>query len=304
MASAMEIVKEDRKALASKIVGMMQQGYFFNKEEWNREALRPQNPLSNVKYKGGNRLRLMTMVIEHGYKDPRWATARQYSEKGYFIKKGEHGVLCEKWIFEKQKKVKDQDGQDTYETVKLDRPQVSFFRVFNAEQVQNFPDYKGKEYVEPDLDKLIDQIISTSECPIREIAQDRSFYDPAADEITLPLRSTFKDQTSFAKTLLHEMAHSTGAASRLNRPFHDVFGSEGYAKEEMRAEIGALFTETDLGIHLAGEHYEDHSDYLKSWISVIKDDYNEFFHACSDAEKISERLVGNYEKRYPKALIH
>ena len=68
--------------------------------------------------------------------------------------------------------------------------------------------------------------------------------------------------------------------------------------EELRAEIGALFTETDLGIHLAGEHYEDHSDYLKSWIGVIKDDYNEFFRACADAEKISDRLIGNYTKKY------
>ena len=298
MASAMEVVKEDRKALVEKIIGMMKQGYFFNKEEWDRAALRPQNPLSNVQYKGGNRLRLMTMVVEHGYTDPRWATARQYAQKGYYIKKGEHGVLCEKWIVEKQKKVKDQDGRDIYETVQLDRPQVSFFRVFNAEQVQNFPNYNGKECTEPDLDKLIDQIISTSECPVRELAQERSYYDPAEDEITLPLRSTFKDRTSFAKTVLHEMAHSTGAASRLNRPFDGVFGSEGYAKEEMRAEIGALFTEADLGIHLAGEHYEDHSDYLKSWIGVIKDDYNEFFRACSDAEKISDRLIGNYRKKY------
>ena len=94
------------------------------------------------------------------------------------------------------------------------------------------------------------------------------------------------------------MSHSTGAPGRLNRKTCGPFGSEGYAKEELRAEIGALFTETDLGIHLAGEHYEDHSDYLRSWIGVIQNDYNEFFRACADAEKISERLVGNYTKKY------
>ena len=225
MAGAFEVVMSERKALVDKIIGMMQQGYFFNKEEWNRASLRPQNPLSNVKYKGGNRLRLMAMVIENGYTDPRWATARQYSQKGYFIKKGEHGVLCEKWIFEKQKKVKDKNGNETFETVPLDKPQVSYFRVFNAEQVQDFPKFSKGEYEEPDMDRMIDQIISTSECPIHEIAQDRSFYSPSTDEIFLPLRSQFKDQTSFAKTVLHEMAHSTGAASRLNRPFHGVFGS-------------------------------------------------------------------------------
>ena len=144
MPGAFEIVMDERKALVDKIIGMMKQGYFFNKEEWDRASLRPQNPLSKVQYKGGNRLRLMAMVVEHGYTDPRWATARQYSEKGYFIKKGEHGVLCEKWIFEKQKKVKDQNGNVSFETVQLERPQVSFFRVFNAEQVQDFPSFSRR----------------------------------------------------------------------------------------------------------------------------------------------------------------
>ena len=298
MPGAFEIVMDERKNLVDKIIGMMKQGYFFNKEEWDRASLRPQNPLSKVQYKGGNRLRLMAMVVEHGYTDPRWATARQYSEKGYYIRKGEHGVLCEKWIFEKQKKVKEQNGDKSFETVQLERPQVSFFRVFNAEQVQDFPKFSRDEYPEPEIDKIIDRIIDTSECPIHEIAQDRSFYSPAADEIYLPLRSQFKDQTSFAKTLLHELAHSSGHSSRLNRQFGGPFGSEGYAKEELRAEIGALFTETDLGLPLSGEHYEDHSDYLRSWISVIQNDYNEFFRACADAEKISDRLVSNYTKKY------
>ncbi|WP_268892558.1 zincin-like metallopeptidase domain-containing protein, partial [Porcincola intestinalis] len=112
----------------------------------------------------------------------------------------------------------------------MDRPQVSFFRVFNAEQVQDFPGFSRNECPEPEIDTVIDRIIDTSECPIHEIAQDRSFYSPSLDEIYLPLRSQFKDQTSFAKTLLHELAHMTGAASRLNRKFGGPFGSEGYAK--------------------------------------------------------------------------
>jgi antirestriction protein ArdC len=77
-----------------------------------------------------------------------------------------------------------------------------------------------------------------------------------------------------------------------------IFGSAEYAKEELRAEIGALFTEADLGISLKGEHYEDHSDYLRSWIGVLENDYNEFFRACADAEQIAKRLVGNYTKKY------
>lgn len=100
------------------------------------------------------------------------------------------------------------------------------------------------------------------------------------------------------KTLLHEMSHSSGAPGRLNRDMGGMFGSDSYAKEELRAEIGSLFTGFDLGLKLNAEHYEDHSDYLKSWISVLKNDYNELFRACADAEKISERLVANYCRKY------
>ena len=91
------------------------------------------------------------------------------------------------------------------------------------------------------------------------------------------------------------MCHSTAAPDRLNRSISGTFGSSEYAKEELRAEIGALFTESDLQVPLQGEHFEDHSDYLRSWISALKDDYNEFFRACADAERISSFLLSNYK---------
>ncbi len=302
MAGAFSIVMEERKALVDKIITMMKRdgGFFHNASEWDRAALRPQNPLSKVWYRGGNRMKLMAVVTERGYRDPRWCTAKQLFEKGYRIKTGEHGIICEKWIFEKEKKTKDQHGNIVKEKVQLDRPQVMYFRVFNGEQVEDFPEFvpQAMPENETELGKMIDQIIDTSECPIIEAAQDRAYYSPSQDKIVLPLRSMFKDEESFAKTAIHEMSHSSGHPSRLNRPLGNMFGSEGYAKEELRAEIGALFTKADLGISLKGEHYEDHSDYLRSWIGVLQNDYNEFFRACADAEQIAKRLIGNYTKKY------
>ena len=302
MAGAFAIVMGERKALVDRIITMMKRdgGFFHNASEWDQAALRPQNPLSKVWYRGGNRMKLMAIVTEKGYRDPRWATAKQLFEKGYHIRAGEHGTICEKWIFEKEKKTRDKYGNIVKEVVRLDRPQVMFFRVFNGEQVEDFPEYVPPERVEDktQLGKMIDQIIDTSECPVLEAAQDRAYYSPSQDKIVLPLRGMFKDEESFAKTVIHEMGHSTGHPDRLKRPLRGIFGSAEYAKEELRAEIGALFTEADLGILLKGEHYEDHSDYLRSWISVLEDDYNEFFRACADAEQIAKRLVGNYTKKY------
>lgn len=299
MAGAYEIVMEQRRELVDKIVKMMKQGRFFgNQPEWNNSMLCPANPLSQVRYRGGNRLRLMAAVVEHGYTDPRWATARQYSKNGFRIKKGEHGIPCEKWIFTKEKVIDHGDGPVSKEIIELEHPQVSYFTVFNAQQVEDFPEFEGTQKDETDFGRLINNLIDTSECPIMELAQTRAFYSGLKDQIVLPLRSQFKDEESFAKTLIHEMSHSTGHPSRLARSMGGTFGSPDYAKEELRAEIGALFMESDLGIALKGEHYEDHSDYLRSWIAVLEDDYNELFRACADAERITERLMTNYRRKY------
>jgi len=170
LAGAFSIVMEERKALVDKIITMMKRdgGFFHNASEWDRAALRPQNPLSKVWYRGGNRMKLMAVVTERGYRDPRWCTAKQLFEKGYRIKTGEHGIICEKWIFEKEKKTKNQHGNIVKEKVQPDRPQVMYFRVFNGEQVEDFPEFvpQAMPENETELGKMIDQIIDTSECPI------------------------------------------------------------------------------------------------------------------------------------------
>lgn len=142
--------------------------------------------------------------------------------------------------------------------------------------MQDYPELK-KNDLDPDLTKLADDLIRSSECPVYEVVQDNAFYQKGQDHIVLPLRGMFKDAGSFIATLIHEMGHSTGHASRLNRTFGMRFGDPDYAKEELRAELGALFTETDLGVDPSAEVLEDHSDYLKSWIGALRDDPNELF---------------------------
>ncbi|MDU1912596.1 zincin-like metallopeptidase domain-containing protein [Fusobacterium sp.] len=131
-------------------------------------------------------------------------------------------------------------------------------------------------------------MIAASMCPIKEVGQEQAYYSPSKDEIVLPLRESFKDSESFLSTALHEMIHSTGHESRLNRDKGHMFGSPEYAKEELIAELGSVFLQGDLGIKLEGEHFQDHSNYLKSWIGALKEDYHELFRACIEAEKIGE----------------
>lgn len=295
MAGAYKKVMDSRRELVEKIISIMEEGTHDHGRQWSLPKVFPRNPESGAVYRGGNRLRLMVAAHYAGYQDPRWMTFRQIQSAGYRLLPGQHGVLCEKWIFTKTVKRKDEDGKEVEETEELEKPKVSFFYVFNAEQVEGYPKEPEKE-MNQDIMKIADDLIKSSECPIYELPQDHAYYKRSMDHIVLPLREQFRNAESFAATLMHEMGHSTGHESRLNRRFGKKFGDEEYAREELRAELGALFIETDLGMEIEGEVIEEHSDYLASWISALRDDPNELFRACADAEKISERIVKNYKK--------
>jgi antirestriction protein ArdC len=302
MPGAYEKVMQSRKALVEKIIRNMEQGFIFPEKMWDRAAMSPQNPISGARYRGGNKLRLMSDVMEHGYQDPRWMTFRQLAENGYRLRpeaKGT-GVLCEKWIFDKKVEQKDESGDPKLVNEKLAHPVVSYFYVFNGDLVEGLPELQKKELTQDETLKIADDLISTSECPIHEVAQDRSFYRPLEDAIYVPMRSSFRDGLAFCGVVLHEMGHSTGHPDRLNRPIVNMFGTPKYAMEELRAELGAYFTETDLKIDLGDMRMADHTAYLQSWIGALKDDPNELFRACADAEAIAERIVGNYERKYKR----
>jgi|LAHS01.1.fsa_nt_gb antirestriction protein ArdC len=296
MPGAYEKVMENRRELVEKIITNMQNGFIFSKNSWDRAAMSPQNPVSRIRYRGGNKLRLMVSAVEHNYQDPRYMTFRQIENNGYKLKAGSKGILCEKWIFEKKVTEKDESGLETEKIVQLDRPMVNYFYVFNGSSVEGLPEYQEREMGRSEIMQIANNFIGASECPIIEVAQDRSYYSPSEDKIVLPLRSSFKDDTAFLSVLLHEESHSTGAKGRLDRDISNLFGTPKYAMEELRAELGSLFVQSDMELKLPDENFNDHTNYLKSWISALKDDPNELFRACADADKISERLIGGYDK--------
>ena len=296
MPSAREIVDKSRREIVKDIIENMKKGYIFSEDRWNKEAIRPQNPVTKAKYQGSNRFRLAFQAIRKGYTDPRWVTFLQATENGWKIKKEEKGTLCEKWIWTEEKTVKNEEGKEEKIIVERKVPIVNYFILFNANQIEGMPELKKEKLSNTTILEIADNFIKSSECPINELAQEKSFYSPSEDKIVLPLRKYFKSEESFLATLFHEMAHSTGHSTRLNRKIENRFGSIDYAKEELRAELGAIFLESDLNIDLKGKNKIDHTNYLKSWISVLEDNPDELFKACNDSSKISELLIDNYNK--------
>ena len=303
-------VADNRKAVVEQMIELIETGKTVYSRQWNPEAMRPRNPISGALYHGANRLILMNQAIRKGYQDPRWMTFKQLSEKGYFVKKGEKAVRLEKWIFTEKvpledangNPVKNAKGQIVYEERLLERPKCRLFSVFNGEQVSDFPKYEPEIILEGEIEKRIEALLSSSECPIHQVAQDRSFYSHSIDEIVLPLRSAFTDDNAFAEVAAHEMIHSTGHASRLAREFgsRDPFGrpDDKYCMEELRAELGAIFLMGDIGIPPAEKEMYGAAAYLEGYLMALKGNPGLLFRIASDAEKASEYLFKGFQKVY------
>lgn len=311
--SPFDKVMESRGQLVNSILENLKRDCRLLPPNWDKSAMRPQNPISNVRYKGGNRFRLMNAAIENGYKDPRWCTYKQAKENGWQVQKGAKGVLCEKWILYREveevnsegKAILNDKGESIKKIVELDRPLVNYFTVFNGESIAGIPKLELPTLTYDDTLRIAEDFIQSSDCPIKEIAQDQAFYDPLNDQIVIPLRNSFITNEDYLRTTLHEMAHSTGHPDRLNRPLMNTFGTPDYAREELNAEIGAIFTKFDLGIDFSDGYIEErHRQYIKSWISIFENDPNEFFRACANADKISQHLLLNYDQFIEQQLTN
>lgn len=298
-------VQNSRNELADAILKNLKKEGQLLPPAWDRKAVCPQNPVSKTHYYGANLLKLMYAAVQKGTEDPRWCTYKQAAEMGWQVKRGAKGVLCEKWIYTKEVDKKGPDGKillDKHdnpikETVRLKNPIANYFILFNFEDIKGITKLELPELSYDDTLKLAEDFIRSSECPIQQIAQKNAFYDPANDRIVLPPKDTFRTTEDFLQTALHEMAHSTGHPNRLNRPFMNMFGTPDYAREELNAELGAIFTKFDIGLafHEGGYIETRNQQYIKSWIEILEKEQTEFFKACTNAEKISRRLVYNYD---------
>jgi antirestriction protein ArdC len=118
---------------------------------------------------------------------------------------------------------------------------------------------------------------------------NQAYYSVASDLVQMPFFETFRDAESYYATLAHELTHWTRHPSRLDRSFgRKRFGDEGYAMEELVAELGAAFLSADLG--LTPEPREDHAAYIGNWLNVLKNDKRAIFTAASHAQRAADFL--------------
>jgi antirestriction protein ArdC len=241
-------------------------------------------------YQGVNILVLWLTAFQRGFACPIWLTFNQAKELGGFVKKGEHGATVV-YANSFEKTGTDADtGEETTERI----PFLKAYTVFNAEQVEGLPGhYYALAQTKPNLAERLDhaETFFTSTRFDTRHGGNRAFYSPSLDYIQLPPFESFENRESYYSTRAHESIHATRHETRLNRSFDSKrFGDDGYAVEELVAELGAAFLCADLGI--TPEVMPEHASYLNAWLKVLKADKRAIFTAASHASKAAEYLHG------------
>ena len=288
-----EYIQNIYDRVTNKIITDLEQGVRPWQKPWGGDhaAQNIMRPLrhNGEPYNGVNVLLLWSESVAKGYQNPIWMTYKQAEEYGAHVRKGEKSTFIV-YADKITKKETGSSGEDVDRLI----PFLRGYNVFNAEQIDGLsekflwkPEFptpastlKRLEYVE--------EFVGNTGAIVRH-GGNRAFYTECSDYIQMPLMEAFRDTEGYYATLTHELTHWTKHENRLNRDFGRIVrGDEGYAKEELVAEIGSAFLCADLGI--TPEVRDDHAAYIESWLKALKNDKKLIFSSASHATRAVEFL--------------
>ena len=218
-----------------------------------------------------------------------YLTFRQCQEAGGKVKKGEKSslVVFWKWI--------EQEDEETGEVKEI--PFLRYYNVFHINQCEGItprhplPVMPNGAASHEAAQSIIDDYIAREGVHLVHQHGDRACYRPSTDEVVLPLRSQFSSTAEYYSTTFHELAHSTGHESRLNRLNHAAFfGTQEYSKEELVAEIGAASLVNHSGLETSTS-LRNNAAYIQNWLKVLKDDKRFIVSAAGKAEKAVKYIL-------------
>jgi antirestriction protein ArdC len=252
----------------------------------------PRNFRTGKRYRGIN----IMLLWSCSYSSPFWLTFNQAKELNGSVRKGEKGTQI---VFYKQ--LSDRQKTDDEQTAEEDRRApfvLTYHTVFNVEQCDGLTLPQIEQPTprnEVEVDETCEAIVSGwSNCPSLQLTSEteyRAYYRPSTDSVHMPARARFVDAPHYYSTLFHELIHSTGHETRLNRTFGAHFGDELYSKEELVAEMGAAFLCAIAGVS------NDNTDrnttaYIQNWISQLQEDNRLIIQAAANAQRAVDAILG------------
>jgi antirestriction protein ArdC len=282
--------------VTSLIVDALERGTLPWRKPWDAEhaAGRIERPLrhSGEPYRGINVLMLWITAEMKGYTSPLWLTFNQAKEEGGNVRKGEKGtpvVYASKF----DKEVETDAGKETQEFFCYRQ-----YSAFNAEQCENLPErFTALRTSRPKGEPVTVQ--AEAESFFRHTGADirhggtKAYYSASGNYVQMPHVQTFTDGLGYCSTLAHELVHWTKHETRLDRDTkRKAWGDEGYAMEELVAEIGSAFLCADLGLPPT---VDDNAAYVAAWLKVLQGDKRAIFTAAA----MSEKAVGYLHEKQP-----
>ena len=219
-----------------------------------------------------------------------YVTFKQCQAEGGKVRKGEKSSMVVFWKFI------EQEDEETHEKKQV--PFLRYYSVFHIDQCEGLT----AKYVLPlpdsaepnvNAEKIASYYIRRSGVDFRHQEGNRAFYQSAKDSVIIPLIKQFSSTAEYYSTLFHELTHSTGHESRLNRLSSTAyFGSEAYSKEELVAEIGAAALVNHVGLETPSS-FRNSTAYIQNWLKVLRDDKRFIVSAAGKAEKAVNLILGN-----------
>jgi len=266
----------------SRILSLLESGTVPWRKPWNAQSNYPRKLVSKKEYKGIN----VFLLACQEFSSPYWLTFKQCQERGGFVRHGQKStpVIFWKWI-DKRESAEDANGKV---------PLLRYYSVFNIEQTE------GVTVPEPaeahntfDPIKQADVVIAHKPFQVElKFGGNKAYYSPSLDYIQLPHLSTFICPEEYYSTLYHEYIHATGHPDRLARKSileTSYFGSHEYSKEELVAEMGAVFLCGYAGIE--NVTIENSAAYIKGWLKALKNDKTLLVHAAAQAQRAADYIL-------------
>lgn len=268
------------------ILAQIEQGVIPWHKPW--ATVKPYNHKTGKEYRGVNPMLLA------GATDPRFLTFNQAKELGGNVKKGAKSHIVVFWspIVKTKDAVKEEE--ELIDPKAIERYCLKYYRVFCANDIEGIDfgplPVSGNKFNPIDAAERVWNNYPNR--PAFVMGGNKACYYPSKDEIQMPLKEVFESSEEYYSTLFHEMGHSTGHPSRLNRKGiaeFNGFGTHTYSYEELVAEMTAAFLCTHVGIE---NTIQNSASYIKGWASKLKEDTKMIVLAASQAQKASDLILG------------
>ena len=243
-----------------------------------------------ISYSTGRPYSLLNHLLLGG-QSGEYITFKQATLAGGHVRKGEKSKFVVFW--KSYEKIDEESGEVTQHFY------LRYYNVFHLSQVEGVSprwavSVRPASDLQPDAaaDAIIQNYKERSGITLRITESDRAYYQPSTDTVVVPQLSQYQKQEEYYSTLFHELTHSTGHSSRLNR-ITDIaaFGDNEYSREELCAEIGSAFLVNHCGLESEAS-FRNSAGYIQGWLKALKDDKRLIVSAAGAAEKAVNLILG------------